>query len=58
MDQLVSKVKLHGRTISLYRTDAGYMVQNETNSYIETVFRPTYEAALGVYNKIISETNA
>jgi len=58
MDQLLSKVKLHGRTIALYRTDAGYMVQQETNSYIETVFRPTYEAALGVYNKLISEKNA
>ncbi len=58
MDQLLSKVKLHGRTIALYRTDAGYMVQQETNSYIETVFRPTYEAALGVYNKLINETYA
>jgi len=58
MDHLLSKVTLNGRTISLYRTDAGYMVQNETDSYLETVFRPTYEAALGVYNKLISQTNA
>ena len=58
MDQLLSKVTLNGRTISLYRTSAGYMVQNETDSYIETVFRPTYEAALGVYNKLINETYA
>lgn len=58
MDQLLSKVTLNGRTIALYRTSAGYMVQNETDSYIETVFRPTYEAALGVYNKLISQTNA